>query len=79
MEIALIIAGGLVLMTFFAAGFDFLTKRRNKLDQETKNKVIGLEKKIHILEAKIDERDDKIKQLEHDVSFVNKLLEKKEK
>jgi wobble nucleotide-excising tRNase len=66
-------------MTFFAAGFDFLTKRRNRLDQETKNKVIGLEKKIHILEAKIDERDDKIKQLEHDVSFVNKLLEKKEK
>jgi predicted nuclease with TOPRIM domain len=77
MEIALIIAGALVLMTFFGAGFDYLTKRRNKLDQETKNKVIELEKKIEILEAKIDERNDKIVQLEHDVSFVNKLLEKK--
>ncbi|MBN1798661.1 MAG: hypothetical protein JW822_08780 [Spirochaetales bacterium] len=78
MEIALIIAGGLVLMTFFAAGFDFLTKRRNKIDQETKTKVIELEKKIDILEAKIDERNEKIGQLEHDVLFVHKLLEKKE-
>ncbi|MEJ2665166.1 MAG: hypothetical protein P8107_14205 [Spirochaetia bacterium] len=77
MEIALIIAGGLVLMTFFAAGFDFLTKRRNKIDKDTKNKVLDLEKKIHILEAKIEEREDAIKQLEHDVSFVHKLLEKK--
>jgi hypothetical protein len=28
MEIALIIAGALVLMTFFGAGFDYLAKRQ---------------------------------------------------
>jgi hypothetical protein len=77
MEIALIITGGLVLMTFFAAGFDFLTKRRNKIDEETKTKVIELEKKVTILESIIDERNNKILQLENDVSFVTKLIEKR--
>ena len=77
MEIALIIAGGLVLMTFFAAGFDFLTKRRNRLDNETKKKVIELENKFNRMEAVIDDRNDTIAQLEKEVSFVTKLLEKK--
>ncbi len=78
MGIALIITGGLTLMTFFAAGFDFLTKRRNKIDEETKNKVLEIEKKINILEAEIEDRNNKILQLENDYSFVTKLLEKKE-
>jgi hypothetical protein len=76
MEIVLIISGSLVLMTFFAAGFDFLTKRGNKIDEETKIKVIELEKKVTILESIIDERSNKILQIENDVSFVTKLIEK---
>ena len=33
-------------MTAFASGFDFLTKRRNKIDNETKLKVIEMAKKV---------------------------------
>ena len=78
MEIVLIISGSLVLISLFAAGFDFLTKRRNKIDEETKRKVIELEKKVAILESIIDERDNKMSQLENDVSFVTKLIEKQD-
>ena len=76
MGITLIITGGLVLMTLFAAGFDFLTKRRNKVDNDTKNKVVELEKKLAILESMITERNENILQLENNVSFVTKLIEK---
>ena len=76
MEITLIICGSLVLISLFAAGFDFLTKKRNKIDEETKLKVIELEQKVTILESIIDERDNKMSQLENDVSFVTKLIEK---
>lgn len=77
MGIALIVVGGLVLMTIFASGFDFLKKRRERLDQETKNKVMELERKVAMLESMITERNDKMLQLEDDVSFVTKLLEEK--
>ena len=76
MEITLIICGSVVLISLFAAGFDFSTKRRNKIDEETKIKVMELEKKVAILESIIDERDNKMSQLENDVSFVTKLIEK---
>ena len=77
MEIALIISGSLVLMTFFGAGFDYLTKRRNKIDEETKIKVSMLEKKVAMLESVIDDGNNKIQELENDVSFVTKLIENK--
>ena len=73
----LIIVGGLVLMTGLASGFDYLGKKRKRLDDETKNKVAELEQKIFALESGIELRDEKISQLESDVSFVHKLIEKK--
>ncbi|MBN2442661.1 MAG: hypothetical protein JXJ04_15000 [Spirochaetales bacterium] len=77
MGIAFIIVGGLVLMTLFAAGFDFLTKRRKTLDNATITKVAELEKKVAILESLVNDKNDRIAQLEEDVSFVNKFIEKK--
>jgi hypothetical protein len=74
--IALVIAGGVVLMTFFAAGFDFLTKRRNKLDKETKQTVLEMGRRLGILEQAISEKNDRVTQLENELSFVRKLLEK---
>ncbi len=65
MEIAFIIVGGLVLMTAFASGFDFLTKRRNKLDNETKAKVIEMEKKVANLELMINDKNERIVRLEN--------------
>ena len=77
MEIALIIVGGLVLMTIFGTGFDYLNKRRQRIDSGTKQKVTELETKVSQLERVIHDNDDKIAQLEGDMSFLNKLLEKK--
>ncbi len=77
MEIALIIVGGLVVMTIFGTGFDFLNKRRNKIDHATKRKVIELENKVNNLERIIHANTEKIAQLEGDLSFLNKLLENK--
>lgn len=77
MGIAFTIVTGLVLMTIFASGFDFLSKRRNRLDNETKQKVAQLEQRLAIMESAVSERDEKISQLETDISFVNKLIEKK--
>ena len=77
MGLAFIIVGGVVLMTVFASGFDFLTKRRNRMDNETKLKVDEMEKKVAHLELLINDKNEKMLQLENDVSFLNKLLEKK--
>ncbi len=77
MEITLIIVGGLVVMTIFGTGFDFLNKRRNKLDNKTKQKVIELENRVNNLERIIHDNNEKIAQLEGDLAFLNKLLEKK--
>jgi ethanolamine utilization cobalamin adenosyltransferase len=76
MGIALIIAGGVVLMTFFASGFDYLTKRRKKLDDETKKTVAEMEKRLASLEQVVKEKDDRMTQLEGDLSFMKKLIEK---
>ncbi len=77
MEIAFIITGGVVLMTALAAGLDFLSKRRKGVDNQTRSKVEALEKKLHDLEQAVNEKDNRIAQLESDFSFLNRLLEKK--
>ncbi|MBN2510152.1 MAG: hypothetical protein JXB03_07745 [Spirochaetales bacterium] len=77
MEITFIIVSGLVLMTAFASGFDYLTKRRNRLDADTKTKVTRIEQKLHDLENTLHERDERILQLENDLAFLSRLLEKK--
>jgi len=77
MEIALIIAGSVVLMTVFAAGFDFLSKRRNRIDNETRTRVEKVEARVQDLEQAVAEKDQRIAQLETDLAFLNRLLEKK--
>lgn len=75
MEIALIIVAGVVLTTFGAGFFDYLGKRRKKTDGELGNKVSILEKRLLALEGKMAEKDERVHQLETEVSFVNKLIE----
>jgi predicted PurR-regulated permease PerM len=77
MEITLIIVGGLVLMTVFASGFDYLTKRSKRMDNKIKAKVFELEQKMTNLEQLLAEKSDRIVRLENDCSFLNKLLEMK--
>ena len=77
MGITLVIVGGIVLVSVFAAGFDYLSKRGKRLDNETKVKVVELEKKVQELEQMMNDKNDRINQLDSDLTFVNKLLEKK--
>jgi hypothetical protein len=53
MEIAMIIVGGLVLMTIFASGFDYLSKRRKGVDNVVKLKVEELENRVRLLEQNL--------------------------
>jgi hypothetical protein len=77
MNLALIIVGGLVLMTFFPSLFGYLEKRKKAKDTEIESKLASVEKRLFDLEGKIAEKDDRIDKLETDVSFVNKLIEDK--
>ena len=77
MGIVLVITGGVVLMSVLGMGFDYLTKRRKRVDNETKAKVEQLEKEVHQLAQIVSERDQRVTQLESDLQFLNRLLEKK--
>jgi uncharacterized coiled-coil protein SlyX len=77
MGIALVIVGGLVLITAVASGFDYLGKRRKRISAEVDRKVVQLEERLATLEGKVAERDERIAQLESDLSFTNRLIEDK--
>lgn len=77
MEITLIIVAGIVLSVFSASLFEFLAKRKKKGNKELENKLNAIEKKVLALEDKIAEKDERIDQLENEMSFVNKLIEDK--
>ena len=77
MEITLIIVGGFVLMTVFASGFDYLSKRGKRLDNETTAKVAELERKVAELEQVLADKGERLLRLENDHAFLTKLLEKK--
>jgi len=77
MEIALVIAGAVVLMTAFAAGFDFLSKRRARLDDQTRAQVQQMEGRVHALELAVGEKEQRISQLETELRFFSRLLDKK--
>jgi hypothetical protein len=79
MEIALIITGGVVLVSIIAGLFDFLTKRKKKADHVLENKVTEIEQKLQKLEGKLLEKDERINQLESEISFVTRLIEDKTK
>jgi len=77
MEITLIIVAGLSLMTLFAVIGDYMTKKKLAVSQETAKRVQELDQQVQLLEAKLNDRDDRIGRLEEGISFVNRLLEDK--
>jgi len=79
MWIALIIVGGLTLMTIVASGFDYLGKRKLKVSQEMEGRVAALEQKLEQLQAELQIKNNRIEQLDDSVSFLNKLVEDKQK
>ncbi len=77
MEIALIVVGGLIVLTVVALVGDYLTKTgvaRSSVDP----RVVGQwEKRLEALERKTQEQEAKLALLENDVAFTTKLLEGK--
>ncbi len=77
MEIVLIITGGIIIVSLFSAGFDYLSKRSKKVSTETQKTVVEMESRLSRLESKIEEREDRVLHLEEEVSFFKNLIEKK--
>lgn len=79
MWIALIIVGGLTVMTLVAAGFDYLGKRKQKISQDFEGRLGALEQKIDQLQSELQLKNNRIEQLDESLSFLNKLIEDKQK
>lgn len=74
MGIALVIVGGLVLMTLAASAFSYLGEKKKGVDPNIVKKIEAIEERLSSLEAGTGQVDERIQQIENDVSFVNKLL-----
>ena len=78
MGIALIIVGGLVVVSIVSAGFDYMSKKGKSVDKGLGQKVYDLENRIKKLESQIENGDSKILHLEEEITFFKNLLENKE-
>jgi hypothetical protein len=74
---ALIIVGGLVIISVVAVVGDAITKGRQIKGQANSVEVQELRKRVEALEAQAAERDQRLAQLETDLSFTTKLLGEK--
>lgn len=74
MGIALIIVGGLCLMTFAASVFGYLGEKKKRTDPAVEAKVAEIERRLSELERKGSLNDERLEQIEGDVAFVNKLI-----
>jgi uncharacterized protein YoxC len=79
MGIALIVMGGLTLISIIAIIGDTLTKARRGVPSIDQKTVQELAKRVEVLEQQVQTRDARLEQLENDVSFANRLLEDKHK
>ncbi|MEI6389081.1 MAG: hypothetical protein WCQ50_20940 [Spirochaetota bacterium] len=75
MDIALVVVGGLVIVTFVGMIFDYLTKTRVATLTSDAGAVKGMAERIERLELRSKEQDAVIERLCNDVAFGNRLLE----
>ncbi len=77
MLVTLIIVGGVVATTLIAAIFDYLGKKAKNANPELVNRIALLENRQTALESSLLEKDEKIILLSKEISFVNRLLDKR--
>lgn len=77
MGIALVIVGGLFLMTLAASVFGYLGEKKKRLDPAVEARVADIERRLKELEEQGTLNDEKIGQIEGDIAFVNKLISDK--
>jgi hypothetical protein len=76
MEIALIIVGGLTLISMGGMVFAYLEKRLSLQAPADSEAVARLSSQVAALETRLAEQDSKMHQLEESARFTAKLLEK---
>jgi hypothetical protein len=75
MGIAIVIVGGLALLTFIPVFFDYLAKRRPAVDADAAGRLERLEAKIAALEAAAEEQRALVARQGDELAFVNRLLD----
>ncbi len=79
MGIALVVMGGLTVISVIAVIGDTIAKTRRGKPAADQREIQALARRIEILEQQVQARDARIEQLENDVSFATRLLEDKHK
>jgi chaperonin cofactor prefoldin len=79
MGIAIIIVGGLVIVSIVASVFGFLEKKKGRDDTALEERIKLLEARVNTIYESSQERDDKVNKLEADLRFLNRLIEDKPK
>lgn len=77
MGIALIVVGGIVLVSVVASYFDYLGKKAKSSNPDLAARLGELENRLKVLEVAQIEKDEKIERLSSELGFVNKLLDKR--
>jgi hypothetical protein len=77
MWIAIVIVSGCFAISVVASIFDFLGKKKGRDDKALDKKIGLLEGKIDELERRSLEKEERIAKLETDVAFMNRLIEDK--
>ena len=78
MGITIVIVAGLVAATVVSTWFDYLGKKAKGSDPILARRVDELERRLNALDSLVGDKDERIGQLEQEVKFVNKLLDKKD-
>ncbi len=63
-------------MTLIAAGFDYLGRRAKRADPGLERRIAELERRVAVLDSALAEKDGQLLQLQNELSFVNRLLDK---
>ncbi len=79
MGIAIAIILGVIAVSGISATFDYLGKRAKGVSGDLARKIDELESRLRTLESAAVTKDDEIRQLEHKVEFLDRLLEDKSK
>lgn len=77
MGITLVIVGGLILLTFIPVYFDYRAKLAKGKVAAGDPALRDLAARVSALEGQVAERDEKLRLLERELNFVNRLLEDK--
>jgi|GEM_PF-1568181 len=79
MGIAIAIILGVIAVSAISGTFDYLGKRAKGVSGDLTRKIDELELRVRTLESAAATKEDEVRQLEHKVEFLDRLLEDKSK